>query len=98
MTNMELTHVLKKIKTVAEAPIFNREEYLALEKTIVAAGLCPSCNVNESKRVKLMAWIPGNIEEYAGRECPLCEDFFRCGEQMEYNTEPDCFSDADPGL
>ena len=93
-----MKQAIKKIKAIAEAENFDRVAYRAAEKDLVDAGICPSCAANDGITTKLMKWEPGNSENYAGRECPLCEEFFRCGEQLEYDAGPDCFSDADSGL
>lgn len=65
---------------------------------IAATGsvLCPDC-LADGHRVRLRPWQPGNYYEHAGRECPNCESFFRCGEQPEYEPDP-WMGDADPGL
>ena len=97
-TQNELDRAMKRIRTIANARVFDRDAYRACEKLIVSYGLCPSCVVSEGKRRHLSSWEPGNSENYAGRECAWCQEFFRCGEQPEYDQSPDCFSDADPGL
>jgi hypothetical protein len=66
-------------------------------RTLIEAGVCPTCASETGKIVKLGKWQAGNYYEHAGRECPECEEFFVCGEQPEY--EPDGWSgDAAPGL
>ena len=97
---MNLKDAVKHIKAIAAAPDFDRKRWNEFEARIVAAGYCPACATDDESpaKIKLMPWQPGNVANYAGRECPRCEDFFRCGTQSECNTDPDSFSDADPGL
>lgn len=58
----------------------------------VQEGRCINCGG------RLRPWQEGNREIFSGRECFQCEEFYKCGEQPEYDTTPDCHSDADPGL
>ncbi len=73
-----------------------RDLWARAESACIAAGICFSCWA-DGRRVKLGRWQAGNQEEYAGRECPECETFYRCGVQPEYEAD-EWMGDADPGL
>ena len=73
------------------------ERWNEARKVLIEHGYCPACAC-DGDNGKLGKWQPGDSENYAGRECYLCEEFVRCGEQPEYDTSPDCHSDADSGL
>ena len=94
------------IRYAASDEAHDPERWREARRIIVKAGLCSGCAC-DGRRVKLGPWIPGNATDYAGRECPECNEFEPCGEQPEY--EGDCYggavtaggmvvSDADPGL
>lgn len=88
---------LRSALRYAKGQEWSREDWAEAEKVIVKAGLCPSCACH-GLRQKLGPWTPGNQETWAGRECLGCGDFVIQGPQPEYDTGPECFSDADPGL
>lgn len=98
----ETRKAIRNIRALAFRPgAFDRKLWDKLEKEIVNAGLCPSCaTADEDKPFvsHLGKWEAGNAENYAGKECPNCNEFWRCGIDPEYDISPDCFSDADPGL
>lgn len=93
---------LNEAKAYAEAvdtlgKITNWEAWRDAEAAFIRAGKCINCGG------ALLPWQPGNVDEYAGHECPTCGEFYKWGEQPEYDTGPTghgelCFSDADPGL
>ena len=64
---------------------------------LVEAGQCPACLINDGEARDLSDWQPGNADDYAGRQCMTCEEFFPCGEQPEYKLDT-WMGDADPGL
>ena len=90
---------------VAEPPELNtpadaawRPRWREASMALVAGGYCPAC-AGRGERSALAPWHRGNAEEYSGRECYTCEEFFAFGEQFpEYFAAEDCHSDADPGL
>lgn len=81
----------------AKGEAYDYRTWVAAEQVIIAAGLCPNCAC-DGERTRLGPWQEGNAHEYAGRECPECEEFAVCGEQKEYAWCEDGPSDADPGL
>lgn len=98
---MTLTEAFKFTRTDTGNPVTSQwlRDWKQAEAVIVAAGYCPHCAC-DGRKEKLGPQLPGNRDTYAGRECPVCEQFFKCGEQPEYATEADesAHSDADPGL
>lgn len=75
-----------------------KEEWKQARQWMVESDICPSCLINEGIKSNLGPWQPGNSDVFSGKECQFCDDFFPCGDQPEYQTEPDCHSDADMGL
>ena len=88
---------LKEAIKFARSDDMNRETWHRARHVIIDADLCPGC-IQDNHRAKLLPWEAGDYYNHAGRRCPDCEDFFVCGPQPEYDTSPDCFSDADSGL
>jgi hypothetical protein len=71
----------------------------AASAVLVRHGCCPAC-VEQSHLADLLPRTPATRDNYGGRECPDCGEFFRTGDQ-EVDPgcdEPDTHSDADPGL
>ena len=98
--NHELKEARKLAKELAKADRWNEEQrrmYATLKKVFVAAGQCPACYINDGTISPLGKMQPGNREEYAGRACSNCEEFFPCGEQPEYELDT-WMGDADSGL
>lgn len=88
---------LKQALAYVKSEEYIREDWREAERVITAAGLCTHC-ASDGVKSRLGPWEPGNPDEYAGRTCYVCEEFYKCGDQPEYDHSPDCFSDADPGL
>lgn len=72
--------------------LYDQKKWEEAVNAYVKAGRCINCGG------RLAPWEGGNQYVYSGRECYQCEEFYKCGEQPEYDTTPDCHSDADPGL
>lgn len=92
-----------QLKALCELGIWDSEhrlEYRKHEKVLVDAGICVRCFLDDGDNGRLGKWQPGNRENYAGKQCFLCEEFYRCGEQPpEYESgEDEWRGDADPGL
>ena len=80
---------------------FNRDELMRNERIVIAAELCPNCasESDGAHYVKLNPFEHGDYWSYAGRSCPDCEEFYPdYANSPCYDTSPECFSDADPGL
>jgi len=90
------TMSVKQAIAYAKGEAYDRKTWDAVEKTLVGVGICPSC-IQDNHVARLLPWQPGDYWNYAGKACPDCEAFWRCGDQPEY--EPDYWmGDAAPGL
>jgi hypothetical protein len=100
MTTKEAKAVARRLAKVDKWSCADIKEWKEANVVLADAGICPSCYINDGVVSRLMEWQPGSADEYAGRECPVCEEFAVCGEQeMEYGPVGyDEHSDADPGL
>jgi hypothetical protein len=83
-------------------------EWPLIEKTLLAAGLCPRC-ARDGFRIRLGVLEPETEETYEGRHCLDCEEFYRTpghhpddGPPEDYGgtlgADGQVHSDADPGL
>jgi len=93
-------YTARQAESESRGPLNHAEriEWREAEKTIVDAGFCFYCSLDD-RRERLGEQQPGNQEEYAGRECTCCEEFAVCGDQPGYETaDCECVSDGDPGL
>ena len=86
-------------------------EYEQIERTLYAAGWCPSCATScEPARHRLGDHEPATYEAFGGRECTVCEEFFPDPGQPARLEDPaedyggvlagdgSVYSDADSGL
>ena len=81
--------------------------WLECERVLLKDGICPACAADGARSI-LGPHQEGSPEEYAGRWCYNCEQFFpdanqaRGIENEDYGGAIDgmgnVFSDADPGL
>lgn len=96
---MNLKQAITEARREVPYPMTDRDRKLwhEAEAVLIDAGICPGC-IQDNHKAPLGKWEPGDYWHHAGRRCLHCEEFFPCGEQPEYDTSPDCFSDADSGL
>jgi hypothetical protein len=99
---------LKKAMAIAVSETYAQSEWLAAERVFAAHKICPHCACG-GEQIKLGRLQDSTQDTYAGRECPMCEEFvpdlgqdhhFDGWDRSVYDTDASgmCFSDADSGL